>query len=161
MIAPRVVSPPPPTTSATNEVISSVDMHVAVDLRVAQLGDDVHADLIAVVVVQEGRVGPPLLHQRSHVPLEILTGDEAVVVGVAAAEAGHHRVVPPGELLASLLGDAEHLGDHADRELVGETSAEFDDRAPTVELDPLGVVGQPPLLDQLVQRVDAAPAAAW
>ena len=126
---------------------------VAVDLGVAQLGDDVHADLVAGVVVQVGRGDAPRVDERPDVLLEVGAGDQAVVVGVAAAEPGHHGVVPPGELLAGVLGDAEDLGDDADRELVGEAAAEFDQGGAVGEFDALRIVGFPPLLDQIGRQL--------
>ncbi len=113
---------------------------VTVDLGRAQLGDDVETDLVAGFVVEVRRRRPPFLDERLDVLLQVLPGHQAVVVGVAAAETRHHGVVPPRELLAGVLGDAEHLGDDTDRELVGEARAELDQGGArrAVDLDTAG-----------------------
>ena len=94
--------------------------HVAVDHRVAQLGDDVHRDLVAGVVVQVRRALAALLDEAFDVILQVLAGLHALVVRLGAAEPGHHRGVPVEEVAPGLVGEAEHLAHEPDGELLAK-----------------------------------------
>ena len=100
--------------------------HVAVDHRVAQLGDDVHRHLVAVGVVEVARLRSAGLDQSARRTPRAPAGRPALGVALGAAEAVHHRVVPVEEAVAGVVGEAEHLAHDADRELVGEGSPELD-----------------------------------
>jgi hypothetical protein len=100
---------------------------VAVDDRLAQLGNDVGGDLIAVVVEKVLRRRATLFDDFLDEVLEVLAGHQTLLLEVAATDAAHHVLVPVEEAVLGVVREAEHLTDHADRKVVGESATEFDD----------------------------------
>ena len=101
--------------------------HVAaVDVRAAQLGDDVLSGALPVLVVEVRGLPAPLLDELPDVLLEILASLEAYLGLLGARSALLHRPVPVVEAVPGLGGEPQHVADDADRELVGERPAQLD-----------------------------------